>query len=73
VPAGFFCGGLPVGIEFLGRPYSEAGALIKAAFGYERAARHRHPPPPLRRLRPNLELIVISGNATCSACETRFF
>jgi amidase len=43
VPAGFFSDGLPIGIEFLGRPYSE-GTLIKAAFGYEQATRHRHPP-----------------------------
>jgi amidase len=43
VPAGFFIDGLPIGIEFLGRPYSE-GTLIKAAFGYEQATRHRHPP-----------------------------
>jgi Asp-tRNA(Asn)/Glu-tRNA(Gln) amidotransferase A subunit family amidase len=43
VPAGFFSDGLPIGIEFLGRPYSE-GTLIKAAFGYEQATKHRHPP-----------------------------
>ena len=43
VPAGFFSDGLPIGIEFLGRPYSE-GTLIKAAFDYEQATRHRHPP-----------------------------
>ena len=42
-PAGFFADGLPIGIEFLGRPYSE-GALLKAAYGYEQATRHRHPP-----------------------------
>jgi amidase len=49
VPGGFFADGLPIGIEFLGRPYAE-GTLIKAAFGYEQATRHRHPPattPPL--------------------------
>ena len=49
VPGGFFADGLPIGIELLGRPYAE-GTLIKAAFGYEQATRHRHPPattPPL--------------------------
>jgi Asp-tRNA(Asn)/Glu-tRNA(Gln) amidotransferase A subunit family amidase len=49
VPGGFFSDGLPIGIEFLGRPYAE-GTLIKAAFGYEQATKHRHPPattPPL--------------------------
>jgi amidase len=43
VPAGFFADGLPIGIEFLGRPYSE-GTLLKAAFDYEQATRHHHPP-----------------------------
>jgi amidase len=49
MPGGFFADGLPIGIELLGRPYAE-GTLIKAAFGYEQATRHRHPPattPPL--------------------------
>ena len=42
---------LPAGITFLGRAWSEA-TLIKLAYGYEQATRHRHPPsttPPLRR------------------------
>jgi Asp-tRNA(Asn)/Glu-tRNA(Gln) amidotransferase A subunit family amidase len=43
VPAGFFADGLPIGIEFLGRPFTE-GLLIKAAFDYEQTARLRRPP-----------------------------
>ena len=43
VPGGYFANGLPIGIEFFGRPYSE-GTLLKAAYGYEQATRHRHPP-----------------------------
>jgi amidase len=43
VPAGYTSHGLPIGIEFLGRPYSE-GKLFKAAYDYERTTRHRHPP-----------------------------
>ena len=43
VPAGYTSHGLPVGIEFLGRPYAE-GTLFKAAYDYEQATRHRHPP-----------------------------
>jgi Asp-tRNA(Asn)/Glu-tRNA(Gln) amidotransferase A subunit family amidase len=49
VPAGYFADGLPIGIEFLGRPYSES-VLLKAAFGYEQATKYRHTPatvPPL--------------------------
>jgi amidase len=44
VPAGYNSHGLPIGIEFLGRPYSE-GTLFKAAYDYERTTRHRRPPP----------------------------
>ena len=42
VPAGFF-GGLPVGISFFGRAWSEP-TLIKLAYAYEQATKHRHPP-----------------------------
>ncbi len=43
VPAGFTQEGLPVGITFLGRPYSEP-TIIKLAYAYEQATRHRKPP-----------------------------
>ena len=43
VPAGYNSHGLPIGIELLGRPYSE-GTLLRAAYDYERTTRHRHPP-----------------------------
>jgi len=43
VPAGFTADGLPVGIELLARPYAEA-TLLKFAYAYERATRHRRPP-----------------------------
>jgi len=49
VPAGFIEDGLPVGIEFMGRPFTE-GPLLKIAYGYEQTTHHRHPPsttPPL--------------------------
>jgi amidase len=41
--------GVPVGIEFLGRPWSEK-VLIEIGYGYEQATKHRRPPasvPPL--------------------------
>jgi Asp-tRNA(Asn)/Glu-tRNA(Gln) amidotransferase A subunit family amidase len=44
VPAGFFADGLPIGLEFLARPYAE-GTLFRAAFDFEQTTRHRHPPP----------------------------
>lgn len=42
VPAGFVFG-MPVGISFFGRAWSEAG-LIKLAFAYEQASQARNPP-----------------------------
>jgi amidase len=51
VPGGFTSDGLPVGVELLGRAWSEP-QLIKLAYSYEQATRHRRPPattPPLGR------------------------
>jgi len=42
VPAGY-ARGLPVGISFFGRAWSEA-TLIKFAYAYEQATRNRRPP-----------------------------
>jgi Asp-tRNA(Asn)/Glu-tRNA(Gln) amidotransferase A subunit family amidase len=43
VPAGFTRDNLPAGITFLGRPYDDA-AMVKLAYAYEQATRHRKPP-----------------------------
>ena len=53
VPAGFTSEGLPSGIEFLGRPFTE-GILFGFAYAYEQRTMHRRPPdltPVLRRIR----------------------
>ena len=42
VPAGYFRG-LPIGISFIGRAWSEP-TLIALAYAYEQATKHRHPP-----------------------------
>jgi len=51
VPMGYTRGGrLPAGMTFYGRPWSEA-TLLRLAYAYEQATRHRRPPvsaPPLR-------------------------
>ncbi len=43
VPMGYTHGGLPAGLQFLGRPYGEPD-LIRFAFAYEQATKHRKPP-----------------------------
>jgi amidase len=43
VPGGFTPDGLPVGVELLGRAWSEP-QLIKFAYAYEQATHHRRPP-----------------------------
>jgi amidase len=50
VPAGYVYG-LPVGISFFGRAFTEA-KLIRVAYAYEQATRHRQPP----RLQPSADL-----------------
>jgi amidase len=44
VPGGFTPDGLPVGVELMGRAWSEP-QLIKFAYAYEQATNHRRPPP----------------------------
>lgn len=44
VPMGFTEDGLPLGLQLLARPFDEA-VLFRLAYAYERATRHRRPPP----------------------------
>ena len=44
VPAGFTTDALPVGLEFLGRPFTE-GLLLGLAYAYEQGTHRRKPPP----------------------------
>jgi len=50
VPAGFTPEGLPVGIEFLSRQFSE-GTLFRLGYAFEQATHHRRPPTTTPRLR----------------------
>ena len=47
VPAGFIGGRYPVGISLLGRMWDDR-TLLEIAAAYERATRHRRPPPTVR-------------------------
>jgi putative CocE/NonD family hydrolase len=51
VPMGETHGGLPAGLQMLGRPFSE-GRLIALAYAYEQATRHRRPPERFPELPP---------------------
>jgi amidase len=44
VPMGFVGENLPTGVQFFGRPWTEA-QLIRFAYAYEQITHHRRPPP----------------------------
>jgi Asp-tRNA(Asn)/Glu-tRNA(Gln) amidotransferase A subunit family amidase len=49
IPGGFTTGGLPIGLELMGRPFDE-GLLYQLAYGYEQGVNNRRQPataPPL--------------------------
>ena len=72
VPGGFSSStpsaklGVPVGIEFLGRPWSE-GLLMEIGYGYEQATKHRCLPPTT----PPLEARADGASAHVSASRGR--
>ena len=49
VPAGFTSDGMPVGLELLGRPWTEA-MLLGLAYAYEQGTVHRRAPGATPRL-----------------------
>ena len=51
VPAGLTADGLPVGLELLGRPFTEA-ALLRLGYAYEQGSLRREPPPTTPPLTP---------------------
>jgi Asp-tRNA(Asn)/Glu-tRNA(Gln) amidotransferase A subunit family amidase len=53
VPAGFTEDGLPVGLELMGREFSE-GMLLRFAYAYEQATQRRQPPATTPPLSPSL-------------------
>jgi amidase len=67
VPAGYSFG-LPVGVSFMGRAYSEP-TLIKLAYGFEQATKVRRPPEylptlPLDQGAPHIQPLSGLGHAT---------
>ena len=50
VPAGFTTDGLPVGIEFMARPFAEP-ELFKVGYAFEQRTHHRKPPATTPSLR----------------------
>ena len=71
VPAGFTLDGLPVGIEFVGRAFSEPD-LLKLGAAFERATRAHRPPgstPPLGGS-PSRPVVAPAGAASSSASSS---
>jgi amidase len=51
IPGGFTKGGIPIGLELMGRPFDES-TLYQAAYGFEQGTKHRKPPlttPPVTK------------------------
>ena len=75
MPAGFTPDGLPIGIELLGRPLSDA-SLISFAYDYETATRPRHAPsttPPLVNGRaPQPATFAASGSSAGTSFQSAF-
>ena len=65
VPAGFTPDGIPVGIEFLGREFTE-GHLLELAYSWEQATQYRRPPSTTPDLEPDWAYVVTDGTATAS-------
>ncbi|GIW53186.1 MAG: amidase [Gemmatimonadales bacterium] len=76
-PAGFTPDGLPVGVELLGKPFSDA-RLLALAYSFERAGPQRRPPtttPPLvngRAPEPKSFTVSASGGALSTSARFRF-
>jgi amidase len=51
VPAGFSDGGLPVGLEFVAKPYDEP-TMFRLGYAFEQATRHRRAPAPVTEHEP---------------------
>ncbi len=71
VPAGFTAAGLPVGLEFLGRPFAD-GTLLKLGYSYVQATRRRKPPSTTPAL-PRKALVAPSNTRSNSAAPTSLF
>ena len=70
-PAGFSADGLPIGIEMIGRPWSD-GRLVAFAYAFERAGARRQPPPTTPALvngaaPPPVALTVVASAGTSRA------
>lgn len=50
VPGGFSEGGVPIGMEFLCRPFDEP-TLLEVAYAYEQGTQHRQPPEKFGRIK----------------------
>jgi amidase len=71
VPAGFTEDGMPIGVEFLGRAWSEA-ELMKVAFGWEQIAKLRRAPSATPALVNGKAPTPVAFSAKAQEVEARF-
>ena len=75
MPVGFTVDGLPVGLELLGRAFSDA-RLVALAFAFEQTGTHRHAPsttPPLVAGRaPHAHTLTLITRTTAATVRTTF-
>ena len=73
VQAGFTAEGLPVGVELLGRPFSD-GKLVSYAYDYEGATHHRRTPAltPALGARTALPLVIWRANGGEGRIQANF-
>jgi Asp-tRNA(Asn)/Glu-tRNA(Gln) amidotransferase A subunit family amidase len=63
VPVGFTADGIPVGMEFLGREFTE-GDLLEIGYSWEQATHHRRLPSTTPEIEPTWSYRVSDGAAT---------
>ena len=75
LPAGFSADGLPIGLELMGRPMSDA-RLVGLAYAFEQSGSRRRPPPttpPLVSGRAPAPIVILtSATAPAMSARSRF-
>ena len=75
MPAGFTADGLPIGLELMGRPLSDA-RLVGFAYAFEQAGSRRRPPPTTPALvngrPPGPRTVIVSARTPTASARSQF-